>query len=74
MWVNIMSFGVFYNYIKLTLVASLLEAEIIKRENALYECALAVEKDDSLKNDMSLWDVAICDGLENFDASTSKKG
>lgn len=41
----------------------LLEEEIEKRERALYECALAVEKDTALQAEMAEWDVTISDGL-----------
>lgn len=46
-------------------LASLLEAEILKREKTLYECALAVENDKSLKADLAAWDATINDGLKN---------
>ena len=55
------------------LVASLLEAEIIKRENALYECALAVENDPALKVDMADWEVTIGDGLDDYEQTSSKE-
>lgn len=45
------------------LIAYLLEQEIQKREQKLYECALAVEKDTSLNDETSEWDVTINDGL-----------
>jgi hypothetical protein len=48
------------------IVASLLEAEIIKREKALYECALAVENDAELKADMELWNTTLNDGLDDL--------
>jgi len=48
-------------------VVSLLEAEITKREKALYECALAVENDAALKADMAAWEVTIGDGLSLSD-------
>jgi len=46
-------------------IASLLEAEIAKREKKLYECALAVENDADLNADMEAWDLTIEDGLHN---------
>lgn len=55
------------------IVASLLEAEIIIREKALYECALAVENDISLKTDMAAWDETLNDGLDDY-SQPSKKG
>lgn len=47
------------------IVAALLEAEITKREKALYECALAVENDVALKADMTAWDETLTDGLDD---------
>ncbi|HSW93243.1 MAG TPA: hypothetical protein VLJ15_02685 [Gammaproteobacteria bacterium] len=41
----------------------LIEEEVEKRERALYECALAVEKDTILQSEMDEWDVTISDGL-----------
>lgn len=43
----------------------LIEKEIEKREKALYECALAVEKDFSLKKEMKDWDTTLQDGLDH---------
>ncbi|MDR3492089.1 MAG: hypothetical protein P4M12_08630 [Gammaproteobacteria bacterium] len=45
------------------IIATLLEIEILRREKALYECALAVENDEALKSDMAIWDVTVNDGL-----------
>jgi hypothetical protein len=44
-------------------IVCLIEKEIEKREKALYECAVAVEKDSTLGNEMSDWDVTLQDGL-----------
>lgn len=58
------------------IVAALLEAEILRRERGLYECALAVEKDLALKEDMALWEVTLSDGLnvnQENDASLKNK-
>ena len=43
----------------------LLEIEIEKREKALYECALVVEKDELLGGEMDDWDVTLQDGLNH---------
>lgn len=43
----------------------LIEKEIEKREKALYECAVAVEKDSALRNEMKDWDITLQDGLNN---------
>ena len=52
------------------LIATLLEAEILRREKSLYECALAVESDTALKADMDTWNVTINDGLSDNSEST----
>ncbi|GEM_PF-297110 len=48
----------------------LIEEEIEKRERALYECAVAVEQDMALHQEMDEWNVTINDGLT--DASEKK--
>lgn len=45
-------------------VKDLLEAEIEKREQALFECAKAVEDDEALNREMAEWDVTTGDGVE----------
>ena len=47
------------------IIVQLLEKEIEKREQALYECALAIEKDEALHAEMKEWDVTLQDGLNN---------
>lgn len=47
------------------IIVQLLEKEIERREKALYECALAVEKDSALNHEMEDWDVTLQDGLTN---------
>lgn len=56
------------------IIASLLEKEIVKREKALYECALAVENDEALKTDLAVWDVTLADGLSDDSSKTNKGG
>ena len=46
-------------------IVRLIEAEIDKREKALYECAVAVENDTSLNDEMKDWDVTLLDGMNN---------
>lgn len=46
-------------------ITSLIEKEIEKREKALYDCAVAVEKDFALHDEMETWDVTLQDGLDN---------
>jgi metal-responsive CopG/Arc/MetJ family transcriptional regulator len=45
-------------------VKDLLEKEVDRREEALFQCALAVEKDEALNQEMAEWDVTIVDGIE----------
>lgn len=42
---------------------ALIEQEVKKREDALYQCALAVEKDSALSEEMKDWDSTLNDGL-----------
>lgn len=46
-------------------IVKLIEKEIERREQALYECALAVEKDIALSQEMNEWDATVGDGLPN---------
>jgi hypothetical protein len=46
-------------------IANLIEGELNKRQQILYECALAVENDNVLHQEISEWDVTLQDGLEN---------
>ena len=46
-------------------IVRLIEAEIDKREKALYECAVAVENDAVLNKEMEDWDVTLSDGINN---------
>ena len=46
-------------------VKDLLEQEIDRREEALFQCALAVEKGKALNKEMAEWDVTIGDGIES---------
>ena len=45
-------------------VKDLLEKEVDRREEALFQCALAVEKDEALNQEMAEWDITIGDGIE----------
>jgi hypothetical protein len=36
----------------------------LRREQELYECALAVEQDQQLNGEMTDWDVTVGDGIE----------
>lgn len=44
-------------------IVRLIELEIEKRERDLYECALALEKDEDLNKEMSEWNITLTDGL-----------
>lgn len=46
-------------------IAHLIEEEIKRRENRLYVCAIAVEKDRALQQEMKDWDVTLQDGLDD---------
>ncbi len=46
-------------------IVKLLEVELKKREQLLYQTALAVEQDDLLHQEMLDWNVTINDGLED---------
>jgi hypothetical protein len=46
------------------LIAKLLEDEVKKREQELYQAALAVELDEELSAEMKDWDVTLGDGIE----------
>lgn len=52
------------------IITHLIEEEIEKRERALYECALAVEKDEALHQEMHEWNTTLGDGL-NEDIKTT---
>ncbi|MEI8055261.1 MAG: hypothetical protein WCH10_04600 [bacterium] len=41
-----------------------IEKEIEQRERNLYACALEIEKDKLLNEEMWMWDVTISDGLK----------
>lgn len=46
-------------------VTQLLEKELKRREQALYQCALEVEADTSLNDEMKDWEITQEDGLDN---------
>jgi len=46
------------------LIAKLLEDEVRRREQELYQAALAVEQDEDLGAEMREWDVTLGDGIE----------
>jgi hypothetical protein len=46
-------------------IVHLIEMEINKREKALYECAVAVENDAVLNDEMKDWDITLQDGMND---------
>lgn len=46
-------------------VAHLLEGELKKREQALYQCALEVEADEALRAEMEDWETTAGDGIRD---------
>ena len=46
-------------------IVHLIQQEVEKRERALYECAIAVEKDSLLRAEMNDWDMTLQDGLDD---------
>ena len=46
-------------------IAELIEQEVSNREEQLRLCALAVEQDSALNDEMSDWDNTISDGLDD---------
>jgi hypothetical protein len=46
-------------------ISSIVEKELKKREQNLFQCALKVENDKSLNREMKEWDSTIGDGVEN---------
>lgn len=47
------------------LIRKLIKKEIDKREQALYDCAIVVEKDCALNKDMENWTTILNDGLDS---------
>ena len=47
------------------LITKLLEIEVLKKERSLYECALAVEQDRALNEEMEDWGVVVGDGIDD---------
>lgn len=47
------------------IVTRLIEQEVKKREQVLYECACELEKDARLSKEMDEWNITLKDGLNN---------
>ena len=46
-------------------IARILEEEIDRRESELYECAMAVEADTALNEELEAWESTTGDGVEH---------
>jgi hypothetical protein len=46
-------------------ITYLIEKEVTKREQLLYECAVSVEKDTALHKEMVDWEITFEDGIDN---------
>ncbi|NOY70041.1 MAG: hypothetical protein GXP53_11260 [Deltaproteobacteria bacterium] len=46
------------------IIAGILEREIVRREKDLYQCALEVEADRDLNDEMKDWNITTGDGIE----------
>lgn len=46
-------------------ISQLIEEELKKREDALYHCALEVEKDEKLNSEMREWEETVGDGINH---------
>jgi hypothetical protein len=55
------------------ILVRLIETEVTSREAELHQCALAVEQDDALHEEMSAWDVTNLDGILDEAISIAKQ-
>ena len=46
-------------------IAQLIEKEVERREQILYECAVALEEDSDLNKEMEDWNITLQDGLDD---------
>ena len=46
-------------------ISDIVEKELEKREQILYQCALKVEQDKALNQEMEDWNVTVSDGIDN---------
>ena len=46
-------------------IAKVVEEELKRREEALYQCALKVEREEALNQEMKDWDVTSGDGMNH---------
>lgn len=47
------------------IISKLIEEEVKRREQQLFECAQAVENDKELNHEMREWDITLKDGLSD---------
>ncbi len=52
------------NRMRSKVIAKLLEEELARREEELYQCATEVEKDEALNKEMDEWEATVGDGIE----------
>lgn len=53
-------------------IRELLEKEVQRREDSLYQCAKAIEADDQLNKEMKDWESTIGDGIDEDEADNNK--
>ena len=46
-------------------ISEIVERELEKREQALFQCAMKVEQDEALNQEMQAWDITVSDGIDN---------
>jgi len=46
-------------------ITGIVEEELNRREEALYQCALKVEQDEALNQEMKDWEVTSADGMDH---------
>lgn len=49
------------------IITHLIAEEIKRREDNLYACALEVEKNDLLNEEMKTWDITVSDGIRELE-------
>ncbi len=47
------------------IITALIENELSRQDDYLYQCAVAVEQDETLRSEMKEWDSTLADGLHN---------
>ena len=57
--------AVFPSRMRSQIIAALIDEEVKKREEELYQCAVDVEKDEKLSAEMAEWNITSKDGLDD---------